>query len=98
MPAFRHALALALDAGDPSLVRVGESFASSARTPQRRLAAVGVRHRELLRSSPGAPAGAAAGARAAGGRATFVVTGLARARFRRNSPEAQAPTCYPPRR
>ncbi|HTN89622.1 MAG TPA: AraC family transcriptional regulator ligand-binding domain-containing protein [Sorangium sp.] len=48
VPAFRHALALALDSGDPSLVRVGESFGMSARTLQRRLAAVGVSHRELL--------------------------------------------------
>ncbi|WP_437996124.1 AraC family transcriptional regulator ligand-binding domain-containing protein [Sorangium sp. So ce185] len=48
VPAFRHALALALDAGDPSLVRIGESFGMSARTLQRRLAAVGVSHRELL--------------------------------------------------
>ncbi|MGK4003234.1 AraC family transcriptional regulator ligand-binding domain-containing protein [Sorangium sp. So ce1036] len=46
--AFRHALALALDAGDPSLARIGESFGMSARTLQRRLSAARVSHRELL--------------------------------------------------
>ncbi|WP_437604353.1 AraC family transcriptional regulator ligand-binding domain-containing protein [Sorangium sp. So ce590] len=48
VPAFRHALALALDAGDASLARIGESFGMSARTLQRRLAAAHVSHRELL--------------------------------------------------
>ncbi|AUX35009.1 MULTISPECIES: AraC family transcriptional regulator ligand-binding domain-containing protein [Sorangium] len=48
VPAFRHALALALDAGDPSISRIGESFGMSARTLQRRLAAARVSHRELL--------------------------------------------------
>ncbi|WP_437821962.1 AraC family transcriptional regulator ligand-binding domain-containing protein [Sorangium sp. So ce1078] len=48
VPAFRHALALALDAGDTSLARIGESFGMSARTLQRRLAAAHVSHRELL--------------------------------------------------
>ncbi|WP_437326780.1 AraC family transcriptional regulator ligand-binding domain-containing protein [Sorangium sp. So ce381] len=46
--AFRHALALALDAGDPGLARIGERFGMSARTLQRRLAAAHVSHRELL--------------------------------------------------
>ncbi|XXX73414.1 AraC family transcriptional regulator ligand-binding domain-containing protein [Sorangium sp. So ce134] len=46
--AFRHALSLALDTGDPSLTRVGESFGVSARTLQRRLSAARVSHRDLL--------------------------------------------------
>ncbi|WP_437670605.1 AraC family transcriptional regulator ligand-binding domain-containing protein [Sorangium sp. So ce131] len=45
---FRHALSQALDAGDPSLARIGESFGMSARTLQRRLSAASVSHRELL--------------------------------------------------
>ncbi|WP_437807700.1 hypothetical protein [Sorangium sp. So ce1078] len=62
VPAFRHALSLALDAGDPSLARVGESFGMGARTLQRRLAAAGVGHRELVQDLrlERAPAGACA--------------------------------------
>ncbi|AUX45440.1 uncharacterized protein SOCE26_069310 [Sorangium cellulosum] len=45
---FRHALSQALDAGDPSLARIGESFGMSARTLQRRLSAARVSHRDLL--------------------------------------------------